>query len=272
MSDFLSKNNHLLQESRSKHNWLIEDGDDPTCTIYAVYCSSNGIYFPNDEDTFIKRIVQQNKFDWKSNRIVGVKKHIYIRDVYKQWYIEGINNELNSIEKVADWIRSVSETNAKYVFLGSSAGGYMCLCLASILGGIAFAGSPQICLKPEPKYPILLEHYQKGDITWYDLSKILQASPAENFIFFGQENREDVAQIELVSQFDNVHVIPFRTSLHGVVFYPFNVMWFYSKRSLLRKIALKKKPQIRIVFSLRIAGVFNTIIYTIKALVRKIKR
>ena len=147
----------------------------------------------------------------------------------------------------------------------------MCLCLASILGGVAFAGSPQICLKPETKYPILLEHSQNNDIAWFDLRNVLQDSAAENFIFFGQENHEDVTQIELVRQFTNVHVIPFKTDLHGVVFYPFCAQWFLKNAHKLRNISSKQKPQTRFCFSVHVAGFCNTLANITITVMKKIK-
>ena len=266
MNEFLSKENGLLQKARRENNWLIEDGDDNTSVTYAIYCSSNGIYYPNDAETFTRRILQQNKFDWRSNRFRGgIKKHIYIRDIYKQWYIEGINEDLNSIEKVAEWIRSVSEEHAEYVFLGSSAGGYMCICLASILGGTVFAGSPQIYLKPAPKYPILSEHYANNDTAWFDLKKVLSNSAAENYIFYGMKNEEDRLQIETLCLLDNVHMIPFDSDVHGVVFFPFNAKYFYSSLYKMKALSSSTKAFTRLSFSVYIAGVGNTIRGLVKA-------
>ncbi len=71
-------------------NYRIEVGD-PTSPYACIYCSSHGIYFPNTEAEFEKRIVAQDRYDWLKNKVRNVQKHIFIRDVQKQWYLNGIN-------------------------------------------------------------------------------------------------------------------------------------------------------------------------------------
>ena len=66
---------------------------DAASTTAAIYFSSNGIYLP---DTFEKRIVQKNRFDWQRNLLPEAGTHIFVRDILKQWYVRGINAEVNS--------------------------------------------------------------------------------------------------------------------------------------------------------------------------------
>lgn len=79
-------------------NYIIYYDESSEENVCAIYFSSNDIYFPNTEEIFRKRIVEKNFFEWYHTR-VKARKHIFVRDVFKQWYIEGINTIINSPEK-----------------------------------------------------------------------------------------------------------------------------------------------------------------------------
>jgi len=88
---------------RENPNYFIQYSDDVTnrayCTIY--FCSHN-IYFPNTENVFVKRIVESNFYEWYGTRILKSHKHIFVRDVFKQWYLTGINSEIDTPQKLLD--------------------------------------------------------------------------------------------------------------------------------------------------------------------------
>ena len=92
--------NPILTEQHKCPNMLIEYDescvDHSTCTIYF---SSNGIYFPNEENVFRSVIIHKDRYEWYKTRRKSYK-HIFVRDVYKQWYAEGINDQYNTIEKL----------------------------------------------------------------------------------------------------------------------------------------------------------------------------
>ena len=269
-----NKNNAIIAGQRQPGmNYRIIDGNNPKSNLYAVYCSSNGIYYPNDETTFTKRIIEQDKYDWKKNRIeADVCKHIYIRDLFKQWYVEGINSEIDSIQKVAEWIKSVTGENAEYIFLGSSAGGYMSICLASLLGGTVFAGSPQVRLQVLDKYPVVMDHRDDAERNkWFDLKQVIGRSEAsaKYFILYGAYNDEDRNQIDSIDGFPNVYTIRFDTDAHGVVFFPFNAKNFYQKTDFLIKIANQKKVTNRLCFSIQVSGIKRTVMECFEKLLKK---
>ena len=71
----------------TQHNYLIEYNEQCKDKTYcAVYFCSNDLYYPNVEDIFRKRIVEKNFFEWYNLRIEKAYKHIFVRDVFKQWY------------------------------------------------------------------------------------------------------------------------------------------------------------------------------------------
>ncbi len=113
-------------------NYLIEYDerykDERSC---AIYFSSNALYYPDNEETFRKRIIEKDFFEMYATRFKA-HKHIYLRDVFKQWYLKGINRDIDSTEKLCEWLRE--ETKGMKVYtVGSSAGGYAAVLFGSLL-------------------------------------------------------------------------------------------------------------------------------------------
>lgn len=124
----------VKQAWEDEPNMLIQDfaSPKPQQSYCAIYFSSNDIYFPNTEDVFRKRIVEKNTFEWYGTRIAKATKHIFVRDVFKQWYIRGINAQCNNIEALAALLKEEAK-GMKVVTVGSSAGGYAAIVLGSLL-------------------------------------------------------------------------------------------------------------------------------------------
>ena len=105
----------IVKKARALDNYIIETnkvaGTEPK--ICAIYFSSNFIYYPNNEASFCAAIFDKNRFEWWNLRHPKACKHIFIRDVYKQWYLHGINVELDSIEKLSDFLK---EEFSEYLF------------------------------------------------------------------------------------------------------------------------------------------------------------
>ena len=78
-------------------NFQIEyDDSKKEQNICAVYCSSSGLYFPNTEEEFCKAFIDRDdKFEWKRQRVERAYKHIWIRDITKEFYVRGINSKIN---------------------------------------------------------------------------------------------------------------------------------------------------------------------------------
>lgn len=266
--------NPFFEAIRQEDNYLIVEGDNPNSNYIAVYCSSNGIYFPNDDETFIKRIITQNKYDWKSNHFVGVKKHIYIRDIYKQWYVNGINTQVNNINSLIEFLNAQRDEGDTFVFLGSSAGGYLAVALSTALGGIVFAGSPQINLPLDDSRNWLLKEGSKDfeKNQWFDLTEKVRNATSQIFILYGAKNRSDCEQLKNISNFEHIFMLPFSTDLHGVVFLSFNVPYFLSNKEKLMKISQSGKMNNKILFSFQICGFFNTIFGIWRLWLRRRKR
>lgn len=59
-----------------------------------IYFSSNDIYYPNNRRTFEKRIIKEDRYEWKKNLLPNTRKHIFVRDIHKQWYLYGISKDI----------------------------------------------------------------------------------------------------------------------------------------------------------------------------------
>jgi len=125
-------------------NFLIEyDETIQDKTYCAIYFCSNDIWYPHTEEIFKKRIVDSNFFEWYKCRIKKAYKHIFLRDVFKQWYLTGINATINSHEKLFEWLKAETE-GYQVITVGSSAGGY-----ASALFGSRLKAEKAICFNAQ---------------------------------------------------------------------------------------------------------------------------
>lgn len=211
--------NRVYQE---QDNFLIETnekGDKEWCAIY--FCSHD-IYYPNIEEIFRKRIIQKNFFEWYHSRITKASKHIFIRDVFKQWYLAGINKNINTPEKLTDFLRKET-LGYKIVTIGSSAGGYAAVLYGSLLSAeyvLAFNARFEIysVLKnsTENINPLafrLKDQRQK----FFDLNPLINDT-TKYFYFFSKKSQLDIIQKRHLKEKDNIYIIRFNTNHHGIPF------------------------------------------------------
>lgn len=127
----LNNTNELLNHLYRQENIRVLDGlaHNKKCIIF---CSSNGIYFPNTYGEFRERIIRNNYFEggrMASFLIEHVEKIILIRDIRKSFYVTGISEMYNSIDSVLDMLKQCVK-GFDIITAGGSAGGYM----ATIVG------------------------------------------------------------------------------------------------------------------------------------------
>lgn len=210
----------VKQAWEDEPNFLIQDfaSPDPQQSYCAIYFSSNDIYFPNTEDVFRKRIVEKNYFEWYGTRISRATKHIFVRDVFKQWYIRGINAQCNNIEALADLLKEEAG-GMKVVTVGSSAGGYAAIVLGSLLQAecvLAFNAQLELNLLTSRNPFVAL--YQ--DTKWGGYFSTQQhINPnTQYFYFYSHLSPQDMQQCHAMPELPNFHRVAFRTSHHGIPF------------------------------------------------------
>lgn len=248
---------------KNEDNFLISYNenckDKSTC---AVYFSSNDIYYPNKEEVFKERIIDKNFFEWYGTRIQNVYKHILIRDVHKQWYLSGINNEVNSPEKLVEFL--LHETKGySIITVGSSAGGY-----ASVLYGSMINAKKAIVFNAQFEIKTLLDssvnttdpfifRYRKLPVfKYYDIKPFVN-DDLEVFYFMSVKSKWDSEQCEHVNGVKNIHVLKFDTKHHGI---PFLKSALGKVLNLDGEILKKYTKSINnpIVFTIRMIGLIKT--------------
>ena len=216
----------IVQDMRNTRDnfQVLYDEQCPTKDYCAIYFSSNDIYYPNTEEIFRKRIIEQDAYEWYGTRIHKAYKHIFLRDIYKQWYLKGINNNIETPEKLLGWLSA--ETNGyKVIALGSSAGGYAAMLYGSQLQAeriLAF--NPQFELNSlfersdEAKNPILYRLKETEDCKYLDITQWIRSAPSNLFYFYSSKSPWDVEQHQHIQDVEGIHRIGFSTSHHGIPF------------------------------------------------------
>lgn len=231
-----------------------------------IYFSSNGIWFPNEKGIFIDTIVNSNRYEWSNTRISDVEKEIFVRDIYKSWYVRGINLKLNTIDEILKFLKK--ETNGfEVVTIGASAGGYMAALTAAYLNNcraICFSAQFDLWSKDAlGKSPFLQQYKNIPQYNqYYSIISQIEKSNSNIYYFCPLRNRQDFSQYKLVSNIDNVFVLKFRSKRHGVLI-PSNCLKQVINLDALNMHRLFKKYEDRtispIAFCIHLSGVKKTI-------------
>jgi len=220
-------NSDVFAEVLSRDNYY-EEVIDSNKSKTVIYFSSNGIYFPNTIDAFSKEIYQNDKFELSNprNQIKNSAKNVYIRDIYKQWYFKGINKNINTIDKLIEFVSNNYDPN-DLTLVGISSGGYIASLIGSVINAnrvFNFSGQFDLikhALKNKKtinQNPILREYQNHPDFqSYYNLSSFLKNSETKIYYFSGI-NKWDLPQYELFNKYENVISYRIKTELHGVPF------------------------------------------------------
>ena len=213
------QDNKLLTEWYHKDNVLVKDiGRGDKCYIFF---SSNDIYYPNTVETFTEKIVNKDRFEWTnmaaSREIMAdAGRMVFVRDLYKQWYITGINDAVNTHDLLIDHLRDLSK-GYRVITLGSSAGGYMALLAGAKLNAEAcFDFSGQIVLDSvRVDFCLRMRGCEPSALKYYDLKSVISGSTCDFYYFYPVYNEEDRAVYESIAGFDNVHGFGFNQRNHA---------------------------------------------------------
>lgn len=233
-------------------------------SLCAVYFSSHNIYFPNIESVFKKKIIQGDYYEWENLRLPNASRHIFVRDVKKQWYVEGVNHRLNSIDLLAEEIKILT-AGYEVVCIGSSAGGYAAVLIGNIINAVrvySFNGQTNLNtlleFRSNPSIdPLIFKYKNLSKYTeYYDISKFLNQK-TEIFYFVSINSDWDKEQYELINS-KQVNCLLFNSSRHGIPFlkscFP---EIFLVKPSYLKKLSQEKNNPM--FFSFLISGAYKTI-------------
>lgn len=210
-------------------NYLIAYNEQVPKEYCVVYFSSNDLYYPNNDIAFSESVIKKNRFEWFGNRVNYGYKHIFLRDIRKQWYLTGINSTINSPIALFEFLKKETE-GYKTILLGSSAGGFISVILGQLLKAeriYSFNGQFEIFsllekVNAEIIDPILFRNRDNKELLpYYHAAKFI-TEPSTIFYFHSSKSKWDIEQNKVVEDIP-INRISFITSNHGVPFLKSNL-------------------------------------------------
>lgn len=201
----------------------------------------------------------------EKNKIQRAQKHIFVRDVFKQWYVKGINKKLNSTEKLLNFLQEHTK-NKKIITIGSSAGAYAAVLYGALLNAkIVFALAPQFNLNTHvSKYDRFINNADMETKKYFNLLPYIKKSQANIFYFYGVKSKNDLKQSKYVKNCRNIFHFKFNIDVHGPPMYIFDLTKLINldKKELLKLFLANKKKMInRSLFSIQLNGLLKFLQY-----------
>lgn len=287
MFDIWDEDNPLVREQRSRDNYVIRDykgkGASPVCVIYF---SSNGLYYPNTEESF-RNFMEKDRFEWMHHHVRRARREIYVRDIFKQWYIAGINDSIDSIGGLVEWLRGQVPDGCRVVTVGNSSGGYMAVLAGCLLGACRvydFSGQfdiSDILYGDSGKNALFRRRVAGGEAAdasmlgylYLDLVPLIKTSDATNIYYFYPAGcQDDLRQAELVADVENVYSFAFKGNTHGQTMYNYNLDDVLNmKQGRLSALARKYRGRQlgRLGFSVAVCGLWRTLLHMLKKMGNK---
>lgn len=258
-------------------NYLIEYSDTKLVSekYCALYFSSHDIYYPNTAEAFQNQLLRKNKFEWYGTRIEKAEKHIFLRDIKKQWYLSGVNSRLSTVEKLTEFLKE--ETSGyRIIAVGSSAGGFAAVLFGQLLQAetiFSFNGqfhvSDLLESSSENLNPLVFREQLNPEINkYYSLHSFIK-NPASVFYFYSNKSTWDLLQYNHVADLQ-INFIAFKTNHHGIPFL----------KIALPKVIAMNHSQLKTItnrlnnplfFTIHSVGLIKTKLFILKELVRVIK-
>ena len=224
--DFPWNDNELVDSVyNNKKNYKIIKTKAKTGKII-VFFSSNAIYYPNDEETFTKRIIEEDYYDWTNiskHKLIrkNFEKIVFVRDVYKQWYVKGINKDINDINSLIGLVKSITK-GYKVTTVGSSAGGYIASLVGCQIGAERIINnSGQYNLDKCDNLGPFIEKYSNDEnkSKYYDIVPYIKENSSRIYYFYPSSCEYDIIQSSLT---EGLHINYFAmdSTKHGEAIRP----------------------------------------------------
>ena len=257
-------------------NYLIEYDNTQLNITCAIYFCSNEIYYPNTEESFRDNILEKNKYEWYNTRIPNTYKHIFIRDIKKQWYLTGINSTINSPQLLLEFLKNET-IGCSITLVGSSAGGFASVLYGSLLNAdkvYSFNGQFEIYSLLEKSSPIidpLLFKFRTDNEKrpFFDTKPYLNTK-TKVFYFNSINSSWDGEQFNHIKD-EKIYTISFVTKHHGVPF-PKNCLPDVLKLKTIELISKSRRQQHPLLFSIELIGYVSTFKGIFYQILKRIKR
>lgn len=168
-----------------------------------IYFSSSGIYFPNSDEEFKKVIIDNDIYEFEKSELkIEAYKSIYVRDVAKQFYLEGISNEHDTIDKVIELLKEITVDCDEIITVGCSAGGYMAALVGSILNAkyaFSFSGFFDLYIADREAWYFIDRHLEdEWAYKYYKLREYIKNSEVKLIYFYPNKLEADVRQSQCI--------------------------------------------------------------------------
>lgn len=274
------KDNKLLAKQYQKENYKVIDTECKSNRCI-IFFSGNGLYFPNDAETFEKRVIRQNRYEWEnvasSKKIMNFySRIIFVRDIYKQWYVKGISQQISSIAKLKTLLEELT-AGMEIICVGNSSGGYMSALMGMELGAkrvFDFSGqfSLEAAIKQEENE--MLRSYSEDDACkkYKDLVPMLKEGKTIIYYFYPALCSQDIVQNELVSKYLEKTTFAFKEAEHGktVMGANYDILFTMQDDKLAKKCVVGKQWS-AIKFMLATGGIIQLLKALFQKVVRKLK-
>lgn len=271
------RNKKIVYETYCQDNIYITDYSLGVSKDCYIFFSGNGLYYPNTQDEFIQKIVYEDRYEWRNlcktrSFKKNAKKVIFVRDIYKQWYVTGCSKKLNTIDKMYLYLKNIT-TGYDIITVGNSAGGY-----AAVLFGIllkakciySFSGQFSIFDKINNENILVQDNKQRQ---YYNLRNLIEENKGNIpvFWFYAVKSDYDIEQRKIIDELP-IYKIAFDESIHGKSCFPTDCIPFIlkTKDNLNLQYVLKSKVYNNISFSYKLFGITG-IIRAIAHVIRKKK-
>lgn len=260
--------------------------------ITFIFISSNGLYSNNNTKKAME-ILNKDHFEWENickSKIIlkKAKKIIFLRDIYKHSYVDGINKKINTLPKVIEFVRKLTKEDEEIYLIGNSGGGYLSFLLSSYLNNckkvFSFGGVVSLY-----EWTGSHDDYKFNDAThlikhlnnlsnYFDTRSFIKNSKCQIFHFWSCGNNPDKIQFDLLKEINlkNLTAFGFRSTVHGKTVNSFDYEKLFTCDNVhLNKLKKRFGNKINIsknLFSLYNLGCIKYLFCLIKRVFRKLKR
>ena len=260
-------------------NYKVVAGENGAPNRCFIFFSSNGLYFPNTEAEFYRTVILANRYEWEnlSPSKSKFRKAIYVRDVRKTWYVDGISTDLNCVDNLFRKLKEETDGFAEVVCVGNSAGGYAATLFGILLGAeriFNISGFFEITSQINDPTNLALQYAQSEHkkFKWFDLSTLLLENKSAIYFLFPENCELDKSQARIVENVQSVRTFAFNEDSHGVCAHNFVYPFLFVKsKAELDSLFIRnrKKSWSRFDFSLETIGLGKTLLFFLVYLKRR---
>ena len=278
MFDIWSNDEKIVDEVYGRANYKVVLNHNSTENTCVIYFSSNNIWYPNEKRAFVRSFIDNDYYEWEKYIHKKAKKEIFVRDIYKSWYVKGINSKVDSVDKLMTLLRIETE-GMEVITVGSSAGGYMaCLCGAELNAKYVLCFAAQFNLRTKYSLEVnpYLKKYEKdmGRSKYYNIVSNIEKSDTIVYYFLPFYCKADSEQLAIVQNLSNVKSLKMLSRRHGVPIFKCNLseLLCMSNEELDKLFDdYDEKVNSPLVFSIKISGFRKTVQYIFNKCVKLIK-